>query len=172
MTDLFSFALWTAGTHPKCLLGTPSVTLLAWPLLWWGSWATSAKQCSFFLFHKCLTSSTHCLNSSTLFLVPATDCQGNVPEWPIMVPVYALCLHCQLRNNNIHWLVLFLIPIEVGWVVKSWTAIPLMVESVSTGFSNKFTRKDYSLFNTVKSMIILSYNTEINGYRSFLLLLH
>lgn len=47
-----------------------------------------------------------------------------------------------------------------------------MVESVSTGFSNKFTRKDYSLFNTVKSMIILSYNTEINGYRSFLLLLH
>lgn len=117
MTDLFSFALWIAGIHPKCLLGTPSVTLLAWPLLWWGSWATSAKQCSFFSSHKCLTSSTHCLNSSTLFLVPATDCQGNVPEWPITVPVYALCLHYQLRKNNICWLVLFLIPIKVGWIV-------------------------------------------------------
>lgn len=86
ITNLCSFALWIAGTHPKYLLGTPSATLLAWPLLWWASWGTSAKQCCFFSSHKCSISSTHCLNSSMSFLVPAIGCQGNVLEWPIMVP--------------------------------------------------------------------------------------
>lgn len=85
ITNLCSFALRTAGTHPKCLLGTLSATLLAWPLLWWASWGTSAKQCCFFSSRKCSTSSTHCLNSSMSFLVPVTGCQGNVLEWPIAV---------------------------------------------------------------------------------------